>query len=707
MQVPQLIRPQVDPSNPALAELKDPQNLAAASGQEVGAAQREFGKGAATASDNANQIVEQNQERFNNMTAIAIYNKWSPQVDALANEVYSTSGMDAVTASKNYPAKIAALNASVMATAPNNAVRLMLSQTFDSKMTSTGVQVSRFGGEQFVEYENKNKEAVYENAVKGIGKDPSTFDANMALVKLIADKDGPDQSEATMSRVGAAAVAQGVSYYYNNNNSEEGLKFLDAHKDNVSQTDYDGLKGKLSGAINTDKAVAWGTSLNSDATKHVGGNLHEVLDMNVLNAEILKLSTVSSTVTTGTALPQYDAAKVTFNCDKSEFTGMTPTMQTDTLTFFQQIYAKFGQVPGFNSGKRSEALNNSLPGAAKDSFHLRGLAADLDLSKFTADQVQQIIQMAKDDKFGEVQYSNEGTGLHLHIANPQAGPGVATSTTTHIDQNLYAEYKKAADDAYRQSETNHLQFDVQQSGAAWAWAKANPNATTNDVQKMVDGLGLVGVENHSLYDSVCSSIGIKKSLDSATANDTYNKILAGIGSGAITKPEQIDYSGGGDLPPALKDSLKQQLSQATQLPPGITLASVTEEMKTWATATGLTNTDANYSATMNGIMSKVLEEAHRSMSDPNPAHRKTTFDLQQMIAEQYVNVSVREAIKQNGKLVMSPSNADLKAYQVPVGWTINGEGVLDPAGNEEIWDADSNSFILDNGLTTPVSGGGR
>ena len=79
-----------------------------------------------------------------------------------------------------------------------------------------------------------------------------------------------------------------------------------------------------------------------------------------------------------------------------------------------QIREKFGKPINVSSGYRCEKLNK-LVGGAKNSFHLKGCAADL-YGK-TNEQTKQIFKIAKElNKYSELFYENNGSSIWVHIA---------------------------------------------------------------------------------------------------------------------------------------------------------------------------------------------------------------------------------------------------------------------------------------------------
>lgn len=79
-----------------------------------------------------------------------------------------------------------------------------------------------------------------------------------------------------------------------------------------------------------------------------------------------------------------------------------------------QIREKFGKPINVSSGYRCEKLNK-LVGGSKNSFHLKGCAADL-YGK-TNEQTKQIFKIAKElNKYSELFYENNGSSIWVHIA---------------------------------------------------------------------------------------------------------------------------------------------------------------------------------------------------------------------------------------------------------------------------------------------------
>jgi hypothetical protein len=105
-----------------------------------------------------------------------------------------------------------------------------------------------------------------------------------------------------------------------------------------------------------------------------------------------------------------------------DWDNLHPAMKNSTTVFVSEINKLFGtdKTPWITSGYRSPERNASIPGASPNSWHLEGMAVDIDISEYTVEERAKIEEMAR-DRFGEVLYHDAGDGgLHLHVGNPLA-----------------------------------------------------------------------------------------------------------------------------------------------------------------------------------------------------------------------------------------------------------------------------------------------
>lgn len=104
---------------------------------------------------------------------------------------------------------------------------------------------------------------------------------------------------------------------------------------------------------------------------------------------------------------------------KHKINNVPQQLQEQNLKFLIEevldpIREKFGKPINVSSGFRCEKLNK-LVGGAKNSFHLKGCAADL-YGK-TNEQTKQIFKIAKElNKYSELFYENNGSSIWVHIA---------------------------------------------------------------------------------------------------------------------------------------------------------------------------------------------------------------------------------------------------------------------------------------------------
>ena len=109
--------------------------------------------------------------------------------------------------------------------------------------------------------------------------------------------------------------------------------------------------------------------------------------------------------------------------ENPDWNNLQPQMKSTTTSFVGEVNKEFGteKTPWITSGYRSPELNATLPEASPNSWHLEGLAVDINLDDYTAEERAKIEEMAR-KRFGEV-YWHRGTGWHLHIGNPQESRG--------------------------------------------------------------------------------------------------------------------------------------------------------------------------------------------------------------------------------------------------------------------------------------------
>lgn len=93
-------------------------------------------------------------------------------------------------------------------------------------------------------------------------------------------------------------------------------------------------------------------------------------------------------------------------------------MKNAATALVTDISDQFGtnKTPWITSGYRSPEKNAGLPEASPKSWHLEGLAVDINLDDFTPEERARIEEMAR-NRFGEVLW-HKGTGWHLHVGNP-------------------------------------------------------------------------------------------------------------------------------------------------------------------------------------------------------------------------------------------------------------------------------------------------
>lgn len=82
-------------------------------------------------------------------------------------------------------------------------------------------------------------------------------------------------------------------------------------------------------------------------------------------------------------------------------------------------YKMFGKEMVVSGGWRSPE-NNANVGGAPNSNHLYGRALDINMDAFSAEEREQIEEKARQMGFG-VLYHDAGTGLHLHLSEPDEG----------------------------------------------------------------------------------------------------------------------------------------------------------------------------------------------------------------------------------------------------------------------------------------------
>lgn len=104
--------------------------------------------------------------------------------------------------------------------------------------------------------------------------------------------------------------------------------------------------------------------------------------------------------------------------DVEDYNGVDSDVKNAANTFGKYLYDNFQIDPTVTSGRRSEK-NNAVVNGAKNSWHLKGRAVDLDVGDISDEQAEQIRQAAEDEGWGEVLYHDAGSGKHLHLANYQ------------------------------------------------------------------------------------------------------------------------------------------------------------------------------------------------------------------------------------------------------------------------------------------------
>ena len=84
------------------------------------------------------------------------------------------------------------------------------------------------------------------------------------------------------------------------------------------------------------------------------------------------------------------------------------------------VYNTFGKEMAVSGGWRSPE-NNAAVNGSSTSQHLSGQALDIDLSNFSDEERQQILDKAMAMGFYQAQYHDAGTGYHLHLGAPLEG----------------------------------------------------------------------------------------------------------------------------------------------------------------------------------------------------------------------------------------------------------------------------------------------
>lgn len=114
-----------------------------------------------------------------------------------------------------------------------------------------------------------------------------------------------------------------------------------------------------------------------------------------------------------------DAVLKFWKPENPDWENVRPEMKKATIAFVGDMKNRFGtdRDPWITSGYRSPTVNDDTKGASKNSWHMKGMAIDMNLEDYTPEEREEIVKLAQ-NRFGEVLFHDAGTGLHLHIADP-------------------------------------------------------------------------------------------------------------------------------------------------------------------------------------------------------------------------------------------------------------------------------------------------
>ncbi len=129
------------------------------------------------------------------------------------------------------------------------------------------------------------------------------------------------------------------------------------------------------------------------------------------------------------------------------------------------IYGQYGKDASVTGGWRSEEHNAEVNGAA-NSYHKAGEAVDIDLSMFTPEQRETIMQHAKEMGFTEVMFHDKGTGEHLHVAldsnnGATLNNNSTSSQTIKEDNTLNSELQKEEERANAEQDRINKEYSDQ------------------------------------------------------------------------------------------------------------------------------------------------------------------------------------------------------------------------------------------------------
>lgn len=154
-----------------------------------------------------------------------------------------------------------------------------------------------------------------------------------------------------------------------------------------------------------------------------------------------------------------------------------PTLRQGVDALNTWVYENFGKDMLVSGGARSEE-NNAAVNGSPTSHHLTGNAIDIDLSAFSEEERQAIMERALAMGFnsdGEDMYHDKGTGLHLHLIMPSSGGFNigGMEYTPHVNNRTTEAYSAPTNDYVDEYLNNLIQGD---NAAGDAMASMNPEA---------------------------------------------------------------------------------------------------------------------------------------------------------------------------------------------------------------------------------------